>query len=352
MKKGAPPHAAVPPFQCTFFDMMENQGRKEKYEIKYLTCRDLSSRSDIIDKMKYFLLSFLLLILAGCHKKDPQPPEEQPLFSHEQIVTIRGYNGDAMEPFISRDDRYLFFNNLKGDNNKDLYYAEKIDDTTFTFRGVVQGVNTSYVDANPTMDTRNHFYFISTRELDSVNKTLFRGIFQEGTVTASHRVEGSINIVTPYWINMGVEVSGDGTLLFVSNARFEPGGNFPVEGNIRFAVKEGEQFNIPANETEILARINNDRAIQYAGELSADGLELFYSEVTLSDPPRFRLLRSERADREGTFEAPSEITEPFRDDPYAVVEAPTLSADGRRLYYHKLDKTTGIFRICMLTRKK
>jgi hypothetical protein len=303
-----------------------------------------------MDKTKYFLLSFLLLIPAGCTKKEAPGQVEQPLFNHEQIVTIRGYAGDVMEPFLSRDDRYLFFNNLKGENNKDLFYAEKIDDTTFDFRGEVQGVNTPYVDANPTMDPQNRFYFISTRELDSVNKTLFCGNFQEGTVTELHRVEGSINIVTPYWINMGVEVSGDGTLLFVSNARFEAGGSFPVEGVIRFAVKEGDVFNIPDDEAAILARINNNVAIQYAGELSDDGRELFYSQVTLSDPPLFQLLVAARESPEGVFSAPSEITEPFRDDPHAMVEAPTLSADGRHLYYHKLDKTTGIFRIYMLTR--
>ncbi|NPA68809.1 MAG: hypothetical protein GXO50_09400 [Chlorobi bacterium] len=302
--------------------------------------------------MKNKLFHALIIVtvgLASCiDEKEPEIYPEYNEFSGEKKVNIIGYNSDAMEPFITKDDKYLFFNNLDGDNNKDLFYAEKINDTTFLFKGEIQGVNTPYVDANPSMDTDNNFFFISTRDLDAGNKTLYEGIFDNGTVTQLHQISGTINIPDAYMINMGVEISKDGNTLFVSNAKFENGANFPSEGDIRFALKEGDDYNIPANESYILQNINTNYAIEYAGELSSDGLELFYSQVTLSDPPVFKLFRAERKNTAEPFSIPQSVNEPFKNNINAFVEAPSLSADEKKLYYHKLQNDT--FSIFMLSR--
>ncbi len=289
-----------------------------------------------------------VLLLANCEKDDITDSEIISEFVNEQKITITGYSSDAMEPFISKDDKYLFFNNLQGENGKDIYYAEKINDTTFEFKGEIRGVNSAYVDANPTMDAQHNFYFISTRNLDTNAKTIYGGIFNDGELTNLHIIEGSINISTPYWINMGAEISKTGNTLFVSNAKFNVGDDFPHEGNIRFAIRDGSEFNIPNNESDILKNINTDDAIEYAGELSADESELFYSQVKLSNPPVFKLYYAKREGAEGIFGKPVSITEPFFNNPNAFVEAPSLSNDGRNLYYHKLEN--GIFSIFMLSR--
>ncbi|WP_457569445.1 hypothetical protein [Desulfurobacterium sp.] len=268
-------------------------------------------------------------------------------FKNERAVIIINFNSDAMEPFITKDDKYLFFNDNNG-SNKNIYYAEKIDNTTFQFKGEIAGVNSPYVDANPTMDDQNNFCFISTRNLNTDTKTIYCGIFKNGTVTGIHQINGTININTPYWINMGVEISKDGAILLTSNARFNPGESYPVEGNIRLSVKNGTKFDIPDNEAEILSNINTDTAIEYAGELSSDKLEIFYSEVKLSNPPTFKLYFAKRTSANGVFEKPISIMEPFEDNPNAVVEAPTLSSDSKRLYYHKLVNDT--YRIFMISR--
>jgi hypothetical protein len=78
-------------------------------------------------------------------------------FTNEQKVTIAGYSSDAMEPFITKNGDYLFFNSYQGVNGKDLYYADRISDITFEFKGEIQGVNASYLDGNPTMDELNNF---------------------------------------------------------------------------------------------------------------------------------------------------------------------------------------------------
>ncbi len=295
----------------------------------------------------------LLIFLVSCKSEvEPYTYEKSNEFVDEQGVQIIGYTGDAMEPFITKDDRYLFFNNLSGKNSKDIFYAIEISPTVFRFMGEVTGVNTSYVDANPTMDENNVFCFISTRYLsDDNNGTIFCGIFDDGTVTGLHQITGSVNISTPFWINMGVELSRDGKMMSVSSAKFMIGASFPYKGDIRFAVKNGDRFDIPDNESEILKNINTEDAIEYAGELSSDELELFYSQVWLTDPPVFKLLYARRKSTDEAFGYPESITVPFMEDKYAVVEAPTLSGDGRRLYYHKKGKD-GLYHIYMITREK
>jgi len=291
------------------------------------------------------ILVFIVFSLeVSCQKKN-QPISE---FTNEQKVTIIGYSSDAMEPFISKDGNYLFFNNYQGSNEKELYYAERIDDLTFEFKGEIQGVNSIAVDGNPTMDQQNNFYFISTRNLDTGIKTIYSGVFNNGVVTGLHEISGTINIPTPYWINMGVEISEDGKTMYTSNAKFNVGENFPNKGNIRIAKKDGNDFNISDNESKILSNINTDDAIEYAGELSTDELELFYSQVTLSNPPVFKLYYSKRNNTNKKFGKPISITEPFIGNLNAFVEAPSLSNDAKKLYYHKLENDT--FSIFMLSR--
>lgn len=196
----------------------------------------------------------------------------------------------------------------------------------------------------------NIFYFISTCDLANVNKTMYSGIFNNGTFSNLYQINGTINIATPYWINMGVEISKNGKTLFVSSAKFNIGENLPNKGDIRFAIKIGNEYNIPNNESDIIANINTDGAIEYAGELSINELELFYSQVTLSSPPVFKLYYAKREQANGIFGNPISITEPFKKNKYAVVKAPSLSNDDKRLYYRKLDDS-GTYSIFMVSRE-
>jgi hypothetical protein len=254
-----------------------------------------------------------------------------------------------MEPFITKNGDYLFFNSYQGVNGKDLYYADRISDITFEFKGEIQGVNASYLDGNPTMDELNNFYFVSTRNLDTANKTVYGGVFDSGTVTGLHQIKGTINVPTPYWINKGVEISKDENTLFTSNVKFSAGKTIPRKGDLRFAVKTGNVLNTPSNQADILANINTDGAIEYAGELSADELELFYSQLTLSSPPVFKLYHAKREQIDGVFGKPISIEAPFEDDVHAFVEGPSLSDDGSSLHNHKLEN--GAFSIFMLSRE-
>src|SRR5271155_6273169 len=93
-------------------------------------------------------------------------PDSKPMFgvfTNPQPVTIEGYSQDAMEPFISPDGNYLFFNDSNSAPDTNLYYATRIDDLTWQFQGEIGGVNSSALDAVPSMDVNGNFYFVSTR---------------------------------------------------------------------------------------------------------------------------------------------------------------------------------------------
>ena len=85
-------------------------------------------------------------------------------FSGPRAVAIVGYQDHAMEPFVSRDGRYLLFNNRNDPSeNTDLHWAERIDDLTFRYRGRIDGVNTTVLEGVPSLDREGNLYFISPR---------------------------------------------------------------------------------------------------------------------------------------------------------------------------------------------
>ena len=74
-------------------------------------------------------------------------------FGAPQRVTIRGYDGDAMEPFITKDGRYLLFNNRNDPRtNTNLHFAARVDDLTFQYRGEIGGVNTPVLEGVPSLE--------------------------------------------------------------------------------------------------------------------------------------------------------------------------------------------------------
>ncbi len=112
-------------------------------------------------------------------------PEISSTFQHPERISIEGYEGDAMEPFLSRDVKYLFFNNLNEPQvNTNLHWAERADDAGlhFKYRGEIGNVNTPALEGVATMDRAGNFDFVSNRSYDSIASTLYRGRFTDGSL--------------------------------------------------------------------------------------------------------------------------------------------------------------------------
>lgn len=94
-------------------------------------------------------------------------------FQSPAPVTILDCDGDAMEPFLSRDGAILFFNNRNDPPDQtDLHWAERIDDLTFRYRGRIEGANSAHLDDVPTMARNGRFCFVSPRAYEQTLATL------------------------------------------------------------------------------------------------------------------------------------------------------------------------------------
>ena len=275
----------------------------------------------------YNTIITLSLVLTACQSAGTvasQKEREGAAFGNPERVTIRGYSDHAMEPFITRDGRYLFFNNSNDPSvNTNLRYAERIDDLTFVYKGEVAGVSTQALEGVPTMDKSGVFYFVSTRSYKETLSTIYQGRFSGGAVTGVKIVEG-ISEKTPGRVNFDIEVSADGRTIYFVDGVFS-GKPVPDRADIAIAVRGDSGFRRLSRSAELLKNINTD-ALEYAACISPDELELFFTRVGKNGPAIYRSTRKS-------------VTQPF-DPPERVaaikgfVEASTLSPDGRSLYYH------------------
>lgn len=104
---------------------------------------------------------------------------------------------------------------------------------------------------------------------------------------------------------------------------------YPDSARIVLARKSGEGFRYSADSDKQLAQVNQG-ALNYAAAISRDGRELFFTRVAdmaHAEPVIMRAARSASGQPFGTPQPVAGIS--------GHVEAPSLSADGLTLYYHK-----------------
>lgn len=275
-------------------------------------------------------------------------PDNSQIFTNPRKVNIIGYKDNAMEAFISRDGKFLFFNNKKTDTpktGKNIYYARRIDDTNFEFMGEVKGVNSAKVDGVPTMDNNSNFYFVSGVHYSKRNgyAIVYSGKFNNGRVTdiTSHP-ELSLNKYG--WLNMDIEISADGSTLYATHTYFDfDNGSFPKESYFFVAHLIDDKFVIDEFSDEIFRHINTNNQ-EYAASISTDELEIFFTRLNQDDGFTFNSYRATRKSKDEPFSIPSRINAIT-----GIAEAPALTNDGRLLYFHK--KNAGRFNLYVLERE-
>lgn len=298
--------------------------------------------------LTFAIISLSLLsgafIVYGAESIDDAPDVTFGVFTNPERVMIQGYAQDAMEPFISLDGNYLFFNDSNspppGIYTK-LYYATPIDDLNFQFQGEIGGVNTTALDAVASMDTNNKFYFVSTRSYSQTFSTLYWGDFSNGSVSNVALVPG-ISKKKFGDVNFDAGISPDGGTLYFVDGVFN-GGSVPQRASIAIAKRKGGHFVRLADSSTIMRKINTG-GLNYAPCPTPSDLEFFFTRVDPANPgdgPKiFAATRSKKSKPFGTPVQIAAIT--------GFVEAPTLSADGKSLYYHKNEN--GVFVIYRVTR--
>ncbi len=258
------------------------------------------------------------------------PPATYTAFANPVPVTITGYSGDAMEPFISKDGQLLFFNNRNDPSvNTNLYYASRVDDQTFSFRGAVAGANGAALDAVASLDQLGDFYFVSTRSYAATLSTIYRGSWSAGNIGNVALVPG-VSLQQAGSVNFDAEISADGKTLWFDDGQYSPAGVLQ-SARIAVASRQDASFARLANSATLLAAVNSS-GLNYAPCISVDGLELFFTRVDSvtsgASPAIYRAVRATTSSAFGPAALVSSAS--------GFVEAPSLSADGRLLYFHKL----------------
>ncbi len=247
------------------------------------------------------LVILLAVLLVACSSggggstPSPMPPSstDYTVFGNPELITIIGYNGDSMEPFVSRDGVYLFFNSSGA--NKDIFYAAFINATSVQYQGPIASINTAAVEGTPTADTASRFFYVTTANYDppTAYDTIYSGTWNGSSVTGAAAVSGLAK-TTPGFVNFDIEVSPDGNSLYFADGDFSGGNAFPDSADIAIAVMSGNAFIRDPNSSVILANVNTTTHLEYAPAISADALELFFTRVDLSTS-QVRIYRSTRA---------------------------------------------------------
>ena len=287
------------------------------------------------------MISFLLS--AAITVRADEPDITPGVFTNPERVTINNYNQDAMEPFISLDGHYLFFNNSNnpppGTSTK-LYYATRIDDVTFDFVGEIAGVNAAGLNAVASMDGNNKFYFISTRSYMQTFSTIYWADFTAGSVANVELVPG-VSKRKAGFVNFDAGISPDGNTLYFVDGFFGTA-NFPQKASLTIARRKGNHFVRLSNSSELMRKINTG-GLNYAPCPTASGLEFFWTRVDPANVSGIGIYTATRANISKPYGTPIKI-----EAATGFVEAPTISADGKSLYYHKNEN--GTFVIYRLTR--
>lgn len=315
-----------------FIKKIQLKSVNEKYKQIFL------HRSDK-NKMRYkiYILTLLTIINQQLFS------QAYPTFGPEKGVTINGLNFDAMEPFISLDGNTLFFNSLNSGGNTNLYYATKINDTTFTYIGLVGGTydpSPNHLDGVASMDSINNFFWVSLRGYPSPMENLHRGVYANGNVSSITRVYGNFNIYTfnfPFgWLIMDAAINYQGDLLYYCNAKFDFSNTIcagvPCESKIGVAQKINDStFNKHPNSNAIFSNVNDTvNYLIYAPQVTKDGLELYYTRLKKGSI-NTEICVSVRNSTVDTFSLPVVIYSNMG----FVPEAASPSADKQKIYYHK-----------------
>jgi len=276
--------------------------------------------------------------LAKASFSDPHPVKIKglPLGAYRKPISTE-------EPFISRDGRFLFFNSGKNENHKDLHYAELIK-KKWVYRGQMgSDINTKkFVEANPTMDENNNFFYIDT----SVHRMVSLAKFSPETGQLSGKGEfrnipsRQMKIVdNKLHGNMGVEISADGKTLYFSRAVWElrdKDVGRVLSSNVFFLVKKNRDYFFDRMQSRKIMQNINTSDLEYAASISSDGLELFFTRISLEafkkGKIRSKIMHSTRSSLSLPFNPPQMIKSIGAAD---FVEGPALTNNNKELYYHK-----------------
>ena len=303
-------------------------------------------------------LGVIAIGLAAFARPDPEPALMiDDSYSPPQPVSIAGYTGDAMEPFLTRDGRWLLFNTRNGPKDQtDLMVAKRIDDTHFTLVGPLTGANSGSLDGVASVDRAGHFFFVSNRDYDRSGNTLWTGIFADGQVRDARPLVTDFTPRKLLRLNIDLEVSADGNELYVAENRWDLFRRRPGSSHLAVANRSISATGQPASATNqpiFVRNMNSDAlfsalrtgALDYAPATSTDRLTFYFTRWQAGRSGAVpHILVSRRATTASAWGSPRLLAAAS-----GFVEGPTVTPDGCGILYHA--KVGEAYRLFLVRRK-
>lgn len=266
------------------------------------------------------------------------------LYSNPEQVEITGYDQDAMEPCISLDGKYLFFNNSNELSHTQIFCARRIGPRKFQLMGAVPGthlVNQPTTgderECCPSIDRFNRLYYTTTYAYRRGLRTLYCGQWAPAGVKNPQTVQGNIAPSTPGWLDMDCGISPNGDVLVFSRAKLGNGA-IPDQSSLMLAHRTADGvFQLDSDTDKILKEVNT-LALQYAPAISVDGLELYFTRCDnssvptagMSQPPLMQTMVAFRTGTDKPFGTPARLAAI-----QGFAEAPSLTLDKQELFFHR-----------------
>lgn len=151
-----------------------------------------------------------------------------------------------------------------------------------------------------------------------------------------------VSKLKPGWVNFDAGIRPDGNRLYFVDGFFGTG-NFPQSAVITIAKREGDHFVRLADSKTIMRKVNTD-GLNYAPCPTASDLEFFFTRLVPGPPGTVpAIYTATRSKKSEPFRTPVNIAAIT-----GFAEAPTITADGKSLYYH--ENVNGTFVIYRVTR--
>lgn len=251
-------------------------------------------------------------------------------------VIVTGFSGEAMEPFVSRDGRFLFFNTRNDPGvNTNILFAER-DGAGWHYRGELAGTVSPELDGTPTMSADGRFCFVSTRSYFKTMVTVHCGTF-DGRQVSRVTPQAGLAAAKVGLLTFDVDVSADGRSMIFAEGTFS-GGSVPDAADLHLATWTGQGYVRDAGADRLFAKINRPD-LEYAPALSADGLTLYFTRMS-----GFWIFRSARiyVARRAALDEPFGAPELFA-PAEGFVEGPTLTPDGAVVFHKRVDDRFGLW---------
>lgn len=279
--------------------------------------------------------SLLLLVACGVEEQSEATSALGPGWCHEAEVIVTVPAGmNVEEPFVRVTGSLvtLYFSDRTPSEARDLHRAVW-NGAAFMYQGQVGGVNTPLgLEGAPSIDAQGGFYFTNAA---------LPGMIARGTLLGTSFVANAAAIPgmpaagprgTLFDGNMDIGVAPAHPFALLSRATWaNPPGGLPLAADLWYLRRSATAVaHVPIETLYFLGALNTPDALEYAPELSADGLAVYFTR-TWPSLLTSAIMTARRSSLTAPFGAPS-----FVIPPGGLVEGPTVFPGNDRILFHRV----------------